>query len=147
MGVRRRAEAYSQLDHPSGQARRREEVVQRGAARESGAGGLAAWRGAHHGAKRGASKDELAKDDWTIDKSFDGQKNRKPKGVVYIVDGAGGNRLYNNELNKERAKWKPFQAEYMAEYSFSIVSVKGKTFSLRQIDNTGKEIDRIEIKK
>lgn len=99
------------------------------------------------GSKAGASKEELEKDDWTVDAAFDGVKNTRPKGVVYLVDGAGGADLYQPEYEKTPEVWKPFQKVYSGDYSFSIVSVKGKTFSLRQIDRTGKEIDRMTITK
>ncbi|MBN9500383.1 MAG: hypothetical protein BGO01_17210 [Armatimonadetes bacterium 55-13] len=99
------------------------------------------------GEKKGKDKAELAKDDWPVDKSYDGLKNTKPKGVIYLVDGAGGNDLYNPELNGKPELWKPFQANYLAEFSLSIVEIKGKTFTLRQIDRQGKQIDQIKITK
>ena len=97
--------------------------------------------------KAGASKEELAKDDWKVDAAFDGVGNTRPKGVVYLVDGAGGADLYQPEYEKTPDVWKPFQKVYSGEYSFSIVAVNGKTFSLRQIDRAGKEIDRMTITK
>ena len=97
--------------------------------------------------KKGATKAELAKDDWSVDKSFDGEKNTKPNGVVYIVDGAGGAHLYNPELNGKPELWKPFQATYFSEFSLSMVKVAGKTLTLRQLDVSGKELDRMVITK
>lgn len=99
------------------------------------------------GPKAGASAEELRKDDWPVDKSYDGMKNTHPKGVVYIVDGAGGNSLYNTELNGKPELWKPYQAQYLSDWNFSIVKVDGKHFLLRQIDREGKEVDRISIDK
>lgn len=99
------------------------------------------------GNKAGASKEELAKDDWPVDGAFDGVKNTRPKGVVYIVDGAGGADLYEPEYEKTPELWKPFQKVYSGEYSFSIVEVNGKKFTLRQIHRSGKEIDRMTITK
>jgi len=34
---------------------------------------------------------------WTLDKKFNGKKNTKPNGVIYITTGAGGQGLYNPE--------------------------------------------------
>ena len=99
------------------------------------------------GPKKGASVEELSKNDWPVDKSFDGVKNTKPKGVIYIVDGAGGNALYNTEINGKPELWKPFQATYFSQFSFSMVSIKGKTFSLKQLDVDGKTIDQMTITK
>jgi hypothetical protein len=99
------------------------------------------------GAKAGVAKDALNQNDWDVDKSFDGAKNTRPKGVVYLVEGAGGNDLYNPELNGKPDLWKPYQANYIANWSFGLVEIKGSRFLLRQIDLDGKEIDRIEITK
>ncbi len=99
------------------------------------------------GAKRGASKAELAKDDWPVDRAFDGATARRPKGVVYIVDGAGGAGLYDPQLADESGRWKPYQAKYVADFSLSLVTVSGRTFSLRQIDQKGEERDRFTIEK
>lgn len=99
------------------------------------------------GPKAGASREELAKDDWPVDGAFDGVKITRPKGVVYIVTGAGGAGLYNPELNGNPSRWKPFQAAYHATFGFSSVAIDGKTFRLRQIDKDGKELDRFTITK
>jgi len=99
------------------------------------------------GPKRGAARAELAKDDWPIDATFDGKTNTRPRGVVYIVDGAGGAGLYNVELNGKRSEWKSFQAEYIADFSFSLVNLDNRTLTLSQIDKDGQERDRFTITK
>lgn len=99
------------------------------------------------GPKLGASKEELAKDDWPVDNAFDGVKDTHPKGVVYIVTGAGGADLYNPELNGHPENWKPYQQDYHAAFSFSSVHVDGRTFTMRQIDKDGHEIDHFTITK
>ena len=99
------------------------------------------------GSKLGASREELAKDDWTVDAEFDGVTKTRPKGVIYIVTGAGGADLYNPELNGHPENWKPYQQAYNAAFSFSTVSISGRTFEMRQIDKEGKEIDRMKITK
>lgn len=99
------------------------------------------------GPKLGALKEELAKDDWPVDGEFDGKTRTTPKGVIYIVTGAGGSDLYNPELNGHPESWKPYQEAYNATFSFSSVSVDGRTFTMRQIDKDGHEIDRFTIRK
>lgn len=99
------------------------------------------------GPKAGASKEELAKDDWPVDAAFDGKTNTRPKGIVYVVTGAGGQGLYNPELNGHPELWKPFQQDYKAVFSFSDVTIDGRTLRLRQIDKDGVEIDRFTITK
>ena len=99
------------------------------------------------GAKAGASVEELNKDDWSIDTTYNGTTHTKPKGIVYIVDGGGGNALYDTKMNGHREMWKPFQANYISEFCFSLVSITKNRFELRQVDKDGKEIDRIAIDK
>jgi len=99
------------------------------------------------GTKAGAVKTELAKDDWGVDSDFDGVTKTHPKGIIYVVTGAGGAGLYNPEMNDHPETWKPYQATYHSIFSFSSVEIDGKTFRLKQIDKDGKEIDSFTITK
>ena len=87
--------------------------------------------------------------DWKFDREFgDGSVNTKPKGVIYLVSGAGGAGLYNVEREIKRSEWQPFTAKYIADrHSFSLVDIDGKTFKLRQIDEEGREVDTFRIVK
>ena len=85
---------------------------------------------------------------WTLDKKFDGKRNKKPKGVIYIVTGAGGRGLYNPEQQKDKDSWQKFTDKFVSTiHSFTIVDVKGNTLTLRQVDANGKEVDRFMIAK
>jgi predicted phosphodiesterase len=85
---------------------------------------------------------------WTLDKTFDGKKNTKPQGVIYIVTGAGGQGLYNPDQTKDTDSWQKFTDKFESTvHSFTVVDVNGKTLTLRQVDVNGKEVDRFEIKK
>jgi acid phosphatase type 7 len=99
------------------------------------------------GPKRGATKEVLNQNDWPVDTSYDGVKNTHPKGVIYLVDGAGGAGLYEPQYESDRSKWLPFQQVYSGDYSSSYVTVKGRTFTLVQINKDGKEVDRFTIQK
>jgi predicted phosphodiesterase len=99
------------------------------------------------GPKKGASKEELNMNDWPVDKTFDGATNTHPKGIIYIVDGAGGASLYEPEFEQDRSKWLPFQQIYSGDFSSSYVTVKGKTLTLIQTNLDGKEVDRFTIQK
>jgi 3',5'-cyclic AMP phosphodiesterase CpdA len=99
------------------------------------------------GPKKGAAKEVLNQNDWPVDTSYDGSTNTHPKGIIYIVDGAGGAGLYQPEYEQDKSKWLPFQQVYSGDYSSSYVTIKGKTFSLVQINKDGKEIDRFTIQK
>jgi hypothetical protein len=99
------------------------------------------------GSKKGATKEVLDQNDWPVDKTYDGIKNTHPKGIIYLVDGAGGADLYEPEYEQDKSKWLPFQQVYSGDHSSSYVKVKGKTFLLVQINKDGKEIDRFTVQK
>lgn len=93
----------------------------------------------------GAKKGEVD-GHWTLDKSYADQG--KPKGVTYIVTGAGGAGLYNPEQEGNPATWQEFTKRFVSKtHSLSILDLKGKQLTFRQLDGTGKEIDRFQIKK
>jgi predicted phosphodiesterase len=85
---------------------------------------------------------------WTLDKKFNGRKNTRPNGVIYIVTGAGGQGLYNPEQEKDTDSWQKFTNKFVSTiHSFTVVDVTGNTLTLRQVDINGKEVDKISIKK
>ena len=85
---------------------------------------------------------------WVLDKSFNGKKDTKPKGVIYIVTGAGGQGLYNREQTKDKDSWQKFTVKFESRvHSFTVMDVDGTTLVLRQLDINGKEVDRVKITK
>lgn len=85
---------------------------------------------------------------WTLDKSFDGKTNTRPKGIVYLVTGAGGQELYNPEQTDQPDTWQKFTNKFIANvHSLTVVDVDDRTFSLRQIATDGTEVDAIKITK
>lgn len=85
---------------------------------------------------------------WTLDHLFDGKTNTRPNGVLYIVSGAGGQELYNPEQTDQPDTWQRFTTKFVANvHSLTVVDVDGGTFSLRQVDTEGREVDAIRITK
>jgi hypothetical protein len=83
-----------------------------------------------------------------LDKKFDGKRNAKPNGVIYIVTGAGGQSLYNPEQTKDTDSWQKFTVKFESTvHSFTIMDVNGSELVLRQVDINGKEVDRVKITK
>ncbi len=89
-----------------------------------------------------------------LDQQFDGSTNTRPKGIIYIVTGAGGGSLYDRNLNEKpelwkhepKENWSPFTQKLIADrHSFTLIETKGKALTLQQIDLTGKVIDQITI--
>ncbi len=85
---------------------------------------------------------------WILDKSFNGKRNTKPNGIIYITTGAGGQGLYNPEQEKDTDSWQKFTVKFVSTvHSFTIMDVDGNTLMLRQVDINGRTVDTIKIKK
>lgn len=86
---------------------------------------------------------------FTLDKSFDGKTQAKPNGIVYIVTGAGGAKLYLNPGRRANQSALPaFTFKLVDEvHSFTCCDVSASEITFRQIDENGKEIDSFVIKK
>ena len=86
--------------------------------------------------------------DWTLDHDFaDGAKG-KPRGVIYIVSGAGGANLYNPEQEANPVSWQPFTNKFISQvHSMSVVDIRGKTLRMRQVSDTGKDVDAFRLVK
>lgn len=93
---------------------------------------------------------------FTLDLTFDGIKNTKPKGVIHIVAGGGGASLYGPSPEKVAEGLKklhgdnlaPFTARAVVEqHSFVVLDLSPEKLSLRAIGMDGKEIDSIAIDK
>jgi 3',5'-cyclic AMP phosphodiesterase CpdA len=83
---------------------------------------------------------------WALDRSFDGDTHTRPGGVIYIVTGGGGARLYDTDQNDRPQTWPEFTARFVSDvHSFSVVDVTADALSLRQISVEGTELDRIVI--
>lgn len=86
--------------------------------------------------------------DWTLDKTFDGKTNTKPKGVIYIITGGGGAKLYDPQQQNKPETWQSFTEKFISDtHSLTLLDVKGKELSLRQISKDGKELDHITVTK
>jgi len=99
------------------------------------------------GNKAGKDIANREQNDWPINTKFDGKKNTRPEGVIYIVDGAGGAPMYDTNLNTNPSKWLPFTQNYIADFGFSHIRISGRKFVLEQIDKEGKMVDAITITK
>jgi len=94
------------------------------------------------------TKGRMIDGDFTLDREFDGQAKTQPRGVIYLVTGAGGNHLYNPEQDHAPATWQPFTLKLISrQYSFTQVDVHGGSVDVRQQDPDGNEIDRFRILK
>jgi len=93
---------------------------------------------------------------FTLDTKFDGKKNTRPGGIVYIVSGAAGAGLYDSSISNKpelwvhqpQSNWVPFTAKLISHvHSFSIVETKRNKLNFKQLDADGKLLDEIRIRK
>jgi 3',5'-cyclic AMP phosphodiesterase CpdA len=91
---------------------------------------------------------DLVPGQWTLDKTFDGQKMTRPDGVIYLVTGAGGATLYNPEQQDKPETWQSFTTKFLSKFhSITVADVDGKTLTVRQISAEGEEVDRFVVTK
>jgi len=93
---------------------------------------------------------------FTLDESYDGINNTKPKGIIYIVTGAGGAPLYDPSLSGKPELWKhdpqqnwvPFTKTIVSDkHSFTMIETDGKKLVLKQHDERGVVFDQITVTK
>ena len=83
---------------------------------------------------------------WKLDKSFDGKNNTSPKGVIYLITGAGGQDLYNPEQTTDPDSWQKFTDKFISTvHSLTLADVNGKKLTIKQISADGKELDSFTI--
>ncbi len=84
----------------------------------------------------------------TLDQTFDGQTNTRPRGVIYLVTGAGGNTLYNPEQQDDPGSWQPFTCKFISRiHTLTVADVDDKRLVVRQMTLEGNELDRFMITK
>ena len=100
------------------------------------------------GADGKPGKGRLVDGHLTLDKTFDGQTDTSPEGVIYLVTGAGGQHLYNPEQQDDPASWQAFTLNHISKiHSLTVADIDGSTLNIRQLSPTGEEVDRFTIKK
>lgn len=93
-------------------------------------------------------KEQKVPGKWSLDKSFDGKENTKLGGVLYIVTGAGGANLYNEDQSNKPESWQEFTTKFVSNvHSFSVLDVDSTKLVLRQVSSKGEELDKIVITK
>ena len=85
---------------------------------------------------------------WKLDKSFDGKENTHPRGVIYLVTGAGGQDLYNPEQEKDPDSWQKFTDKFISTvHTLTVAEVTGKKLVINQKDAKGRVVDSFTITK
>jgi hypothetical protein len=90
--------------------------------------------------------DKLIGGRWTLDRAFDGRTNTRPQGVIYLVTGAGGAKLYNPEQQDDPTSWQEFTYKFASKvHSLTVADVEGQSLTVRQVSSDGEEIDRFTL--
>jgi len=83
---------------------------------------------------------------WALDRDYDGKKKTKANGVIYLVTGAGGNKLYDPEQEDDEKTWQEFTVKFIAKmHSLTRVQVSGNKAVFTQIDRAGFTVDRFVL--
>lgn len=101
------------------------------------------------------NNDRRVPGDFKVDTRFDGREMTTPEGILYITTGAGGKSLYDFGRTNNPPKWTwpdDFHTAYVQSFcsdrhSFTLFDLDPKVLVMRQIDEFGKEIDRLQITK
>lgn len=92
---------------------------------------------------------------FALDEKFDGVKQTKPDGVIYVVTGGGGAELYPMMPNHapgtvmaDPDSPTTFNAKFVDDrHTFTVVDLEPHQLAMRQIDDRGLEVDRVAITK
>jgi 3',5'-cyclic AMP phosphodiesterase CpdA len=85
---------------------------------------------------------------WELDREFDGVGRTRPRGVIYLVTGAGGARLYDTDLHDDASTRLEFTAKFASNvHSFTLVDVQPARVDVRQVAADGRELDRFAVTK
>lgn len=79
-----------------------------------------------------------------LDKQYDGSKEVKPRGIIHLVTGAGGAKLYDRSKVIECRFIDKFVAGL---HSFTVCDVKGNALQVKQIAEDGTVIDSFKLSK
>jgi hypothetical protein len=110
--------------------------------------------GPGHAANRGG-KDRFVPGTFTVDTRFDGHAVTHADGVQYITTGAGGKHLYESDFTDVPERWlrdEDGRVAYVARmisdrHSFTAFDIDAAGIVMTQIDQWGREIDRVRVTK
>jgi hypothetical protein len=84
----------------------------------------------------------------TLDHEFDGQVNTTPRGVIYVITGAGGNTLHSRGQGLKPNTWQPYTVRFNSDrHSFTLLETNKRTLRVRQISASGVQLDQFVVSK
>ena len=86
--------------------------------------------------------------DFSFDKEFDGRDRSVPNGIIYIVSGAGGAKLYPGADAKDHTLKRYFTDKFVSDtHSFTILDLASTSLTVEQISENGTLLDSFKINK
>jgi acid phosphatase type 7 len=86
--------------------------------------------------------------EFTFDKQYDGTTKTKPNGIIYLVTGAGGAKLYGPISEKFPSIPQTFNLKFdCTHHSFTACDISEGVLKVNQIAADGKVIDSFTITK
>lgn len=80
-----------------------------------------------------------------LDKEYNGSTVTKPKGVLYIVTGAGGAELYSEKQQTDKTE---FVYKFIGDvHSYTVCDITGDTMKVNQLSEDGAVIDEFKLTK
>ena len=84
--------------------------------------------------------------DWTLDRDYDGATRTVPRGVIYVITGAGGATLHDVAREARPESWQPFTERLSSTvHSYTVMDVARDRLAIRQVDEDGKAIDSFAV--
>src|ERR1019366_2145209 len=78
----------------------------------------------------------------TLDRTYDGVHQTWPDGIIYIVTGGGGARLYDPRQGDVPGSWQPYTVRFVSSvHSLTVVDVDPRALTVRQVGDHGRELD------
>jgi predicted phosphodiesterase len=85
---------------------------------------------------------------FAFDKQYDGMQKTKPNGIIYLVTGAGGAKLYGPISEKIPSIEQTFTLKFdSTHFSFTACDINGSVLKVKQISGEGQTIDSFTITK
>jgi acid phosphatase type 7 len=98
--------------------------------------------------KPGKTTGRAVAGEWKLDKKYDGATRTQPDGIIYLVSGGGGAKLYNPEQQNDPSSLQEFTYKYIADtHSLTYAVVNGSFLRIKQISENGTEVDAFTLTK